>query len=102
MLLLTASMLMLMPKFFDPRNALKSKQHMEVAAIYELSYTIVDVVAAATFLIGSFLFFSDRTMVAGTWLFVIGSVLFGIRPCIRLVKEYKLMKMGDYADAVNA
>ncbi|AZA11817.1 YrhK family protein [Corynebacterium gerontici] len=90
-----------MSRFFDPRNALKSKEHIEVAAIYELAYTIVDVIAALTFLVGSFFFFSDSTMVAGTWLFVIGSVLFGLRPCIRLVKEYKLMKIGDFADAAS-
>lgn len=45
------------------------------------------------FLIGSFFFFSDSTMVMGTWLFVVGSILMLIRPSIRITRRFHLQNM---------
>ena len=37
-------------------------------------------------------------MTAGTWLFLVGSIFFAMKPTIRLWREFKLLRMGDYAD----
>ena len=50
------------------------------------------------FVVGSILFFKESTTYAGTWLFLIGSVMFGLRPMIRLVREVRLVRMKDYDD----
>lgn len=83
---------------FDPDNRSRSPDHKRVYALYEMAYTINDVGAAALFVIGSVLFFNAQTTYAGTWLFLIGSLMFGLRPVIRLAREIRLMRMGDYDD----
>ena len=40
---------------------------------YEALSIANDILVALWFLVGSFLFFSDATTYAGTWLFVVGS-----------------------------
>lgn len=86
---------------FNPDNHTRSAAHKRVYALYELAYTINDVLAAALFVIGSILFFSESTTYAGTWLFLIGSLMFGLRPVIRLLRELKYMRMGDYDDVTK-
>lgn len=83
---------------FDPANRSKSTSHRKLHAYCELAYTVTDFSAAALFVVGSFLFFNEETARAGTWLFVIGSVQFGVRPAIKLVREIAYMRMGDYED----
>lgn len=46
-----------------------------------------DFLAGLAFVVGSVFFFYDSLQYAGTWLFVIGSVLFAAKPAIRLVHE---------------
>ena len=46
---------------FEPENRNKSARHKRIYAMYELWYTIVDFIAATSFLVGSFLFFSKST-----------------------------------------
>jgi uncharacterized membrane protein YgdD (TMEM256/DUF423 family) len=58
----------------------------------------VDFSAALCFLIGSILFFRESLMTPATWLFVVGSVLFAAKPTLRLLREVRLYRMGDYAD----
>ncbi|WP_026918990.1 YrhK family protein [Gordonia shandongensis] len=60
---------------------------------YEALSIANDVLIGVWFLIGSFLFFSDDTVFAGTWLFVIGSVEMLIRPVIRLVRHVHLQRL---------
>lgn len=57
---------------------------------YETLGILNDVLIGLWFLVGSFLFFSSSTVVAGTWLFVLGSVEMLIRPLIRLVRRVHL------------
>ncbi|MFT6023417.1 MAG: hypothetical protein ACI9PY_001534 [Ascidiaceihabitans sp.] len=45
---------------------------------------------------GSILFFNESTTFVATWLFVIGSVFFGLRPTIRLYRELAYLRLGDY------
>jgi hypothetical protein len=85
-------------KLFNPDNHTQSEEHKKIYAYCELSYTIVDVSAATLFVIGSFLFFSPATTYFVTWLFVVGSVLFGLRPTIKLYREFAYLRVGDYDD----
>ncbi len=68
-------------------------------ALYELAYTFVDFSAAILFIIGSVMFFSDEWTYTGTWLFVIGSICFALKPTIRIVREIHMIAKGR-ADAV--
>lgn len=79
---------MFKPKLFDI-----TPEHARVYGYYERVYTIVDLTAALTFLIGSVLFFYPTLVYAGTWLFVIGSVLFATRPAVRFLREYHLAQL---------
>ncbi|PIE82820.1 MAG: N-acetyl-gamma-glutamyl-phosphate reductase [Candidatus Contendobacter odensis] len=88
-------------RLFDPDNRTRSTEHKRIFAIYEIAYAINDVLAALLFIIGSILFFNEKTTYAGTWLFLIGSVMFGLRPVIRLLRELKYMRMADYDDVTS-
>jgi hypothetical protein len=82
-------------KLFSPENHLRSAKHKQIYAFAELAYTVVDFSAAALFVVGSILFFSEDTTYLGTWLFLIGSVLFGLRPTIKLAREIAYLRIGD-------
>lgn len=88
-------------KLFHPDNRTRSEAHKRAYALYELAYTINDFGAAALFVVGSILFFSEKTTYLGTWLFLIGSIMFGLRPMIKLMREIKLIRMGDYDDVAK-
>lgn len=81
-------------RLFHPADSRQSPRSDAIYAAYELAYTAVDFAAAALFIIGSALFFSDSTTYAATWLFVIGSVFFAAKPTIRLVREVHLLRLG--------
>lgn len=59
---------------------------------YETLSIVNDVLLGLEFLVGSFLFMSDSTATAGTWLFIVGSVQMLIRPTIRLVRRIHLTR----------
>lgn len=82
-------------ELFKPGNRNKSARHKRIYAMYELWYTIVDFIAATSFLVGSFLFFSESTQTAATWLFVVGSVFFFLKPALRLARELRYLGLGD-------
>ena len=69
---------------------------------YELLSIANDVLAGLLFLVGSFMFFSERTVYAATWLFVIGSACMLIRPVIRLVRRIHLQKVGAHPASAAA
>ncbi|MEM8979032.1 MAG: YrhK family protein [Pseudomonadota bacterium] len=83
---------------FHPDNPTRSAEHARLYALYEVAYTANDFGAAALFVIGSVLFFSEATVTLGTWLFLIGSVMFGLRPAIKLFRELHYLRIGDYED----
>ena len=76
----------------------KSAHAKRIYALFEIVYTAVDFMAALMFLIGSVMFLSDNWQTFGTWLFIIGSVLFATKPTLRLVRELKLAALGDTDD----
>ena len=82
-------------KMFDPRSMYASPEHARLYAAYELIFTIVDFSAAFFFIIGSVLFFDEATTLAGTWFFLIGSIFFGLKPCVRLIREWRLLQAGE-------
>ena len=79
---------------FHHENRQASPEAKAFYARVEIAYTIVDFSAAALFLVGSFLFFSEATQTLATWLFVLGSAAFAMKPTLRLWREVKLYRMG--------
>lgn len=88
-------------RFFNPDNHSLTDEHKRIYALCEVAYTTVDFLAAALFVMGSFLFFNESTATAGTWMFVVGSVFFGLRPTIKLYREIRYLQMGDFDDIVK-
>lgn len=80
-------------RLFDPRSREDSGRLAHVYAGFEILHTAVDFLAAGLFIVGSFLFFSESTMIAGTWCFVAGSVCFALKPTIRLIRELRLASL---------
>lgn len=69
---------------------------------YETLSILNDILIGVIFLVGSILFFSESTTYEGTWLFVIGSVLMLIRPCIRITRRFHLQKVRAQHPSVRA
>lgn len=63
-------------------------------AAYELAYTLIDFGAALCFVVGSVMFFYEAWQTPGTWLFLVGSILFACKPTLRLVREIHLAETG--------
>lgn len=82
-----------MAKLFDHTIRSASPDHAEIVRRYELYRTIVEFLAALMFIIGSIFFFYESLLYAGTWLFLIGSILFAVRPSIRLLLELHLARL---------
>ncbi len=82
-------------KLFQSRRFDASSRHRQVYSAYEIAYPTVDWLAAVLFVIGSIMFLYDDLMHTGTWLFIIGSVCFALRPSIRLARELHLARLGE-------
>lgn len=80
---------------FHDKNRSRSPRHEETASRYEIARTFVEFLAAVCFIIGSVFFFYESLQYAGTWLFLVGSILFAVRPTVRLVMEIHLARMKD-------
>eukprot|EP00873_Tetraselmis_striata_P021989 jgi/Tetstr1/442253/TSEL_030394.t1 len=80
-------------KLFSSDLRRASPDHAELVRRYELARTLVDFLAAVFFIVGSVFFFYDSLLFAGTWLFLIGSILFAVRPTIRLALELHLTRL---------
>ncbi|WP_375175818.1 YrhK family protein [Pseudooceanicola sp.] len=88
-------------RLFRHENRERSHHTRRVYAAFELAYTFVDFSAALCFVAGSICFFYESLMTPGTWLFLIGSVLFAVKPTLRLIREIKLVSMGDTDDVAS-
>ncbi|KAA2312944.1 hypothetical protein DL237_16110 [Pseudooceanicola sediminis] len=86
---------------FRHENRQRTEHSKRLYARFEIAYTLVDFGAAFCFVLGSIFFFSERLMTPGTWLFLIGSLLFAAKPTLRLVREIKLYRMGDQDDLAS-
>lgn len=90
----------------DARGALVihlGHEELVIRKRYETLSIVNDILIGLWFIVGSFLFFSESTSYAATWLFVIGSVEMLIRPLIRFARHVHLQKFhpGD-SEAVAA
>lgn len=68
------------------------REELVIRQRYRVVSIVNDVLIGVWFLIGSFMFFSDSLMFAGTCLFVIGSIEMLIRPVIRLFRHLHLQR----------
>ncbi|MGB2079599.1 MAG: YrhK family protein [Vibrio sp.] len=62
------------------------KNRIKVYRRYEALGALNDLLIAIWFLIGSFLFLNQTLMESGTWLFIVGSAQFLIKPVIKLAR----------------
>lgn len=76
-----------------------TEQHGEVYGNYQKIYDGVDALAAIAFVIGSALFFSDRTQTLATWLFLVGSLFFAVRPLVHLARDFHMARLPEGGDA---
>lgn len=79
---------------FDPKNASRSAAHVRIHALFEIAYTAVDFTAALCFVVGSVMFFYADWQETGTWLFLVGSIAFAMKPTIRLARELRFLSLG--------
>jgi len=82
-------------RLFAHENRNRNADTRRVYAAFELAHTMVDFAAAICFLIGSILFFWKAWETEAIWLFVIGSAFFCVKPTLRLIREIKLVRMGE-------
>ena len=88
-------------RLFKHENRQQSQESQRIYALYELAYTVVDFIAAFSFVVGSILFFWKEYETPAIWLFVIGSFCFALKPTIRMAREIKLIGMGDTDDLAD-
>lgn len=78
----------------DPRSLVihVGDEELVIRGRYEQLSILNDLLIGAWFLVGSFLFLSESTTRAGTWLFIVGSVEMLIRPAIRFARGVHLRR----------
>lgn len=81
-------------RLFDPDNHKRTQRTARLYAIYELIYTAVDFAAAILFIVGSILFFNEATTTTATWLFLVGSICFALRPAVHMLREIHYWRIG--------
>lgn len=69
------------------------REELIIRRRYEVVSIINDIFVALWFIVGSILFFSDSTTIAGTWCFLAGSVELLVRPLIRLRRRVHLTRL---------
>ncbi len=83
-------------RLLDPALRDLSPKHLEIFWRYQVVRTGVDFGAALCFVVGSILFFSASTTYAATWFFLVGSILFAVKPSIDMVRAVHLRRIpGD-------
>ncbi|MFR9801041.1 YrhK family protein [Pseudonocardia sp. RS010] len=78
---------------FDPGRPTASPRHRAVYGRYQKIYTAVEFAAAVAFVVGSVCFFSESLMLLATWFFLVGSILFAVRPTVSVLREAHLARI---------
>lgn len=91
--------LMLRTRMFDAQNAIATPRHAQVYGRYEKAYTLIDFMAAVTFVAGSVLFFFESQQIPATSAFLVGSVFFAARPTVTVLREFHLARIPLPGDA---
>ena len=85
-------------KLLDPSLPGRSPLHLALFWRYQIVRTLVDFGAAACFVVGSAFFFFTETEIAADWLFLIGSILFALKPTIDVVRSAHLRRLPGQQD----
>lgn len=80
-------------RLLDPALHDLGPRHLEIFWRYQVVRTGVDFGAAVCFVVGSIFFFSESTTLAADWLFLVGSILFAVKPTIDLVRSVHLRRL---------
>lgn len=67
-------------------------------ALYQWAHLLVDFTAALLFVAGSIFFLSPNFQDIGSWLFLIGSIFFAMKPTIRLVRFLHIRRLTKRAE----
>ncbi len=86
-------------RLLDPTLNALSPRHLAVFWRYQVIRTLVDFGAAICFVVGSAFFFFSSTQLAADWLFLVGSVMFALKPTIDVVRSAHLRKLPGQADS---
>ena len=86
---------------FSRNRRYRSARHQDVWGTYERIYTVVDVAAGLCFVVGSWLFFYPDLQEPATWFFLVGSVLFVVKPSVRMLREFHLANLPLPGDDVK-
>ncbi|XOB61063.1 YrhK family protein [Campylobacterota bacterium DY0563] len=74
--------------FYEKENELDvdiGNRHIVIQRRYEFIGAFNDLLIAIWFLVGSIFFLNDSLMESGTWLFIVGSAQFLIKPLIKVI-----------------
>lgn len=82
-----------MHRVLDPALQDLSPAHLELFWRYQVVRTGVDFGAAACFVFGSICFFFESLQTAALVLFLVGSVLFAVKPTIDVVRSVHLRRL---------
>ena len=85
----------------DDRAARQQDQREAAGRVhnrYQTAFLLVDFAAALQFVVGSVFFFFPDWQYAGTWLFLIGSLCFAVKPSLRLARLLHLRRMARKAE----
>ncbi len=85
-------------RLLDPALNDLTPRHIQIYWHYQLVRTAVDFGAATSFVIGSAFFFFTSTTRAADWLFLVGSLLFALKPTIDLVRAAQLRKLPGHIE----
>ena len=85
-------------KLLDPTLNDLTPAHLALYWRYQVVRTAVDFGAAVCFVIGSGFFFFTSTTRAADWLFLIGSILFAVKPTIDVLRSAHLDRLPGQSD----
>lgn len=80
-------------KLLDPLLNDLSPHHLEIYWRYQVVRTAVDFGAAICFVVGSACFFFTSLTTEADWLFLVGSLLFAVKPTIDMVRSAHLRRL---------
>jgi hypothetical protein len=86
-------------KLLDPALKDLSPRHLEVYWRYQIVRTAVDFGAATCFVVGSAFFFFASMARPADWLFLVGSILFAVKPTIDMIRSLHLRRLPKPAEA---
>ena len=79
-------------------DAQQQEQYSRTHATYQWIHLLVDFAAAAMFVVGSILFLQPGLERAGSWLFLVGSIFFAMKPTVRLLRVLHLRRLAREAE----